>query len=386
MIDSSYRRKHISKNGISAEIPVFRGVVAVAGSKQEIKRRFIMIKLQRHGSIGAGLATVLAVAGLACATLTRAQVATGGSSSGGGSWIVSDGNGARRGPISDLAAPDSMEGQLRSEGKSWVRSQGPIEAGNYVQDLLQGRLDQPAGRGIIAKVLTVDQYIGMEHAWVDFGRSCIEHIRASELCPVRIFLSGYVAEDSLEGQLRSEGKSWERIRGQMSVGTYVESRVSQPSGKGGIGKVVSIFIDEQGRTVANVDFGRGWIVGISSSELFPIRIITPATPPIIERQPVPRRPDGTAGYYKAIMDPFSGRYAIVNSERDTVMMKDDAGRVLWSVNVIDAWMARHPMTLFTGEYVINSMEIEGGVLVVRFTGGVANLDKQTGEAKFPGSR
>jgi hypothetical protein len=32
------------------------------------------------------------------------------------------------------------------------------------------------------------------------------------------------------------------------------------------------------------------------------------------------------------------------------------------------------------------MEIEGGVLVVRFTGGVANLDKQTGEAKFPGSR
>jgi beta-lactamase regulating signal transducer with metallopeptidase domain len=59
--------------GFSAETPVFPGAVPVVGSKQEIKRRLIMIKQQRQGSIGAGLATALAVAALACATFTRAQ-------------------------------------------------------------------------------------------------------------------------------------------------------------------------------------------------------------------------------------------------------------------------------------------------------------------------
>ena len=57
----------------SAETPFFPGAVPVVGSKQEIKQRLLMIKHQRHGSFGAGLATALALAALACATFTRAQ-------------------------------------------------------------------------------------------------------------------------------------------------------------------------------------------------------------------------------------------------------------------------------------------------------------------------
>jgi beta-lactamase regulating signal transducer with metallopeptidase domain len=60
-------------DGFSAETSCFSGAVPVVGSKQEIKRRLLMIKNQRQGSFGAGLATTLAVAALACATFTRAQ-------------------------------------------------------------------------------------------------------------------------------------------------------------------------------------------------------------------------------------------------------------------------------------------------------------------------
>ena len=84
------------------------------------------------------------------------------------------------------AAPDSVEGQLRAGGQSWERTQDPIQAGMFVQDILQGRLNQPAGRGAIAKVTLTDFFIGMDHAWVDFGRGCIEHIRCSELRAIRL--------------------------------------------------------------------------------------------------------------------------------------------------------------------------------------------------------
>ncbi len=60
-------------DGFSMETPVFAGAVPVIGSKQEIKRRLIMIKHHRHRSLGAVLATALVVAALACTTFTRAQ-------------------------------------------------------------------------------------------------------------------------------------------------------------------------------------------------------------------------------------------------------------------------------------------------------------------------
>jgi len=102
----------------------------------------------------------------------------------------------------------------------------------------------------------------------------------AELSRLRVFASDFAAADSVEGQLRSAGSKWERTRAQISAGSYVQDilqgRLDQPAGRGVIGKVVSIYVDEQGRAVVNVDFGRGWVVGIFISELAPIRFVAPA--------------------------------------------------------------------------------------------------------------
>ena len=196
----------------------------------------------------------------------------------------------------DNAAPDSVEGQMRLEGQRWERTPGQVHAGAYVQDILQGRANQPVGRGSIAKVLSLDEYIGMEHAWVDFGRGCVQHIRTSELCPVRVFMADVAAADYVEGQLRAEGKRWKRTRGEIGVGSYVEDilqgRLEQPAGRGAVGKVVSIYVDEQGRAVAKVDFGHGWVVGIFPSQLALVCIVPASIPaagdaPSVEGRPEP---------------------------------------------------------------------------------------------------
>jgi hypothetical protein len=473
-----------------------------------------MIKQQTPGSIGAGLATALAVAALACATFARAQDVQQQLPSGSAGW--SSPNNGLRPATPDVAAPDSVEGRLRSEGKSWQRTTGPIWVGSYVQDILAGRLDQPNGRGVIAKVLSTGEYIGMEHAWVDFGRDCIEHIRTSELSPIRIvpaemrpplpppptrapdppvpmpglaqpglsvsdmaapdsvegqfrsegqrwelargpiqvgiyvqdiwpnrlnqpagrgligkvvymhpgadgraramvdFGRGYVvdifpaelspirifasdiaAADSVEGQLRAEGTKWERTRAQMSVGSYVQDilqgRRDQPAGRGQIGKVASLYVDEQGRAVARVDFGRGWIVGIFTSELSPIRILAPAASAGDESSSTGGQFDpillhATGGFYKTIIDPQFGQFGIVNPNRTDVILKDNAGRTVWSTNVVAAWMALNPQAAYAGEFIINYMESADDALVVGFTGGTASIDKRTGAVKFQGPR
>jgi len=45
----------------------------------------------------------------------------------------------------DVAAADSIEGKLRSQGKHWVRTPGEITVGAYVEDIYEGRLNQPQG-------------------------------------------------------------------------------------------------------------------------------------------------------------------------------------------------------------------------------------------------
>jgi biopolymer transport protein ExbD len=124
---------------------------------------------------------------------------------------------------------------------------------------------------------------GRDCARVDFGRGYIVPIDNAELAPIRVLASDFAAADSVEGQLRTEGKRWERTRDRIDVGSYVQDilqgRLDQPAGRGIIGKVASIYVDEQGRAVAKVDFGRGWVVGIFISELSPIRIIASAIPP-----------------------------------------------------------------------------------------------------------
>jgi serine/threonine protein kinase len=86
-------------------------------------------------------------------------------------------------------APDSVEGQLRAKGKHWTQSGGELHPGDYVEDILVGRLNQPAGRGDIAKVLSVSRGKGsggeMPAAFVDFGRGHSVGIFTTELSRIR---------------------------------------------------------------------------------------------------------------------------------------------------------------------------------------------------------
>jgi hypothetical protein len=88
----------------------------------------------------------------------------------------------------DPAAPDSIEGKLRAEGKRWVRTSGEITVGSYVLDTYEGRMNQPPGRGAIGKVVFVSAAIdpGPPGAMVDFGRGYEAGFHLTELSLVQI--------------------------------------------------------------------------------------------------------------------------------------------------------------------------------------------------------
>jgi hypothetical protein len=89
----------------------------------------------------------------------------------------------------------------------------------------------------------------------------------------------FPAADSVEGKLRIEGKIWERINGPPIAGGYVQDilqgRAGQPRGRGSLGMVLSMAANPEGRPVATVDFGHGYVVGIDASELAPVRLVGP---------------------------------------------------------------------------------------------------------------
>jgi hypothetical protein len=88
---------------------------------------------------------------------------------------------------SQAAAADSVEGQLRASGKKWVKTSGEIKAGDYVRDVLEGRLGQPEGRGAIAKVISVSKgNNGQLVALLDFGHGYQVGIQESELSLVSV--------------------------------------------------------------------------------------------------------------------------------------------------------------------------------------------------------
>jgi len=85
----------------------------------------------------------------------------------------------------DVPAADSVEGKLRANGKHWKQIQGPIVPGTYIQDMLRGRMNQPKGRGDIAKVVSVgvgDR--GQPIATLDFGRGVVLNLNLAELSPL----------------------------------------------------------------------------------------------------------------------------------------------------------------------------------------------------------
>jgi hypothetical protein len=93
---------------------------------------------------------------------------------------------ARMAPT-EPAAPGSIEHKLREHGKSWVRIQGQLEPGCYVEDILKGRLGQPKGRGDIGQVVFLSKNeSGRPCATVDFGRGYKAGIDERELALVKI--------------------------------------------------------------------------------------------------------------------------------------------------------------------------------------------------------
>jgi hypothetical protein len=212
------------------------------------------------------------------------------------------------------AAADSVQGKLQAEGKRWVKAPGKIKAGDYVQDILDPRLNQPEGRGAIAKVVSVSGggpgplVALVQRLWravfpttvssrgqpqpaalVDFGRGYRTGINLSELSRVNIekgqavvFKTGIwtsdqpAAADSVQGKLQADGKKWVRTTGEIKVGTYVQDildpRSDQPEGRGAIAKVISVSKGDNGQPVAQVDFGRDYRTGINESELSPVSI------------------------------------------------------------------------------------------------------------------
>jgi hypothetical protein len=92
---------------------------------------------------------------------------------------------------SEVAAADSVEGQVRSQGKRWGQITGEITVGAYVQDILEGRRDQPKGRGAIGKVVSLSTGNNeVPAAMVDFGHGYSVGINLSELTLVSVVPGG----------------------------------------------------------------------------------------------------------------------------------------------------------------------------------------------------
>jgi hypothetical protein len=91
--------------------------------------------------------------------------------------------------------------------------------------------------------------------------------------------------------------------------------------------------------------------------------------------------NATNGFYKIITDQELGKYAIVNTSKNVVTLKDKAGNIIWSTNVVAA-IKSVPMS---GERKINSMNMIDGDIVVTVSRAFVRIDKKTGEIKSHGS-
>jgi Bacterial Ig domain/PKD domain len=191
------------------------------------------------------------------------------------------------------AAPGSIEYSLTSSNYTWVQIPDTITNGSYVIDLLTDRLNQPAGRGAIGKVL----YTAGNAAMVDFGNDYSAGIMFSELSAIDVVLvtPGQIepaAPGSIEYSLTSTNYTWFQVPGTITNGTYVidllTNRLNQPTGRGAIGIVSYTAWDpDYNEMAAMVDFGRGYSAGIVFSELsaihvLPVGQIEPAAPGSIE--------------------------------------------------------------------------------------------------------
>jgi hypothetical protein len=83
--------------------------------------------------------------------------------------------------------------------------------------------------------------------------------------------------------------------------------------------------------------------------------------------------------YKTIVDKDSGQYAIVDTNKEVVTLKDKTDKVMWHINVAERLKTESNPNLRGGK--IEGIQIYEGDLWVRFGRGYAVIDVKTGELK-----
>jgi hypothetical protein len=89
----------------------------------------------------------------------------------------------------------------------------------------------------------------------------------------------------------------------------------------------------------------------------------------------------TNGYYLTIVDEALGDYAVVSTNRESVILRDKAGKVTWTANVVKD-LEKLPLS---GERKISSLEMVNGELIGRVGRGYVRIDKKTGHVTWLGS-
>ncbi len=80
-------------------------------------------------------------------------------------------------------------------------------------------------------------------------------------------------------------------------------------------------------------------------------------------------------FFKVITDAKTGEYAVVNSDKTVVTLKDKNDKVIWSADVVKEY-GTLPVQ---GEKKIHSIELINNQLAIDFAGGLVLLDKKTGK-------
>lgn len=117
---------------------------------------------------------------------------------------------------------------------------------------------------------------------------------------------------------------------------------------------------------------------------------TPESLVLLEIEITPGKTVQSDGLFKTVIDTNSGRYVVVGSDRQTLMLKDKFNNVIWSTNVVEflkksvfskaANGVNHSM-----EESITSVEIVRGEICVNLGRAFANVNKNTGAVEYRGS-
>jgi hypothetical protein len=178
--------------------------------------------------------------------------------------------------------------QVKGARQEAVEARGQLSALNQAlktehSDLskIQDQLEATASK--LAEIRGQNEALSQQLASLPSKQQISQPMAQMNFPPVQFQFQAPMADvpaaDSVEGKLRADGKNWERTRDEIVPGGYVEDvlagRMNQPQGRGHIGKILSLGLNETGRPCATVDFGRGFSTGIMLSELAPVRIVAP---------------------------------------------------------------------------------------------------------------